>query len=84
MEEEFMELNDRFSFDDVFRRLLAEGYDNDEAMQYILDNYSLGLIVMQERVENNFYEQINQSDKISSDLKKWRDEIAIKIISKLN
>jgi len=84
MEEKPIELNDRFSFDNLFRKLLAEGYDNDEAIQYILNNCSLGPIVIQERIENNFYEKINQTDEISSDLEEWRKEILVKILSVLN
>ncbi len=47
-------INDRFCFDNLFRKLLQKNYSNKEAKNYILNNYSLSALVFQERIENNF------------------------------
>ena len=43
------EVFDRFTFDNLFKRLLADGYDNEEAKDIIVCNCALSTLVMQER-----------------------------------
>ena len=40
------EVFDRFTFDDLFKRLLADGYDNEEANDIILYNCPLSTLVI--------------------------------------
>lgn len=61
-------INDRFSFDKVFRNLLQDEFSHEDAKDYILDNYLLSALVFQERIENNFYLNISYKEKNSSDL----------------
>lgn len=68
-------IDDRFTFDNLFRFLLREGLDNEEAKDYIINNYSLGLIPFQERIENEYYLEMSADDKISPDLLELKNEI---------
>ena len=49
------EIYDRFSFDNLFRLLLNNSYEDDEALDFILCNCSLSAIVFQERIYNKYY-----------------------------
>ena len=62
------EVFDRFTFDYLFKRLLADGYDNEEAKDVILYNCSLSALVMQERLDNEYYLKMKATDGIAPDL----------------
>ncbi len=62
------EVFDRFTFDYLFRRLLRDGYDNEEAKDIILYNCALSALVMQERLYNEYYLEISEEDIIAPDL----------------
>jgi hypothetical protein len=62
------EVFDRFTFDYLFKRLLADGYDNEEARDIILYNCALSALVMQERLYNEYYLEISEEDIIAPDL----------------
>lgn len=68
----YMEKNykvyDRFTFDKLFRTLLAEGYDNEEAKDIILYNCALSALVFQERLYNGYYLKMKAGDVIAPDL----------------
>jgi len=70
----------RFTFDDLFKRLLADGYDNEEAKDIILYNCALSTLVMQERLYNEYYLEISVNDKIAPDLMELKKEISHKIL----
>jgi hypothetical protein len=74
--------NDRFTFDAMFKFLLSKDISPEEAKDLILYNCSLSLIVLQERIHNNYYEKIEVDDEISDDLKEWTDEIYREILKK--
>ena len=59
---------DRFTFDYLFKRLLANGYDNEEAKDIILHNCSFSTLVMQERLYNKYYLEITMNDDMAPDL----------------
>ena len=59
---------DRFTFDYLFKRLLVDGYDHEEAKDTILYNCALSLLVMQERIDNEYYLEITANDEIAPDL----------------
>jgi len=77
---EYPDVFDRFTFDYLFKRLLADGYDNEKAKDVILYNCSLSALVMQERLDNNYYLKIKVNDQIAPDLAELREEIANKIL----
>jgi hypothetical protein len=62
------EVFDRFTFDYLFRRLLFDGYDHEEAKDIILYNCALSLLVMQERLDNKYYLKMKATDGIAPDL----------------
>ncbi len=74
------EVFDRFTFDHLFKRLLADGYDNEEAKDIILYNCALSTLVMQERLYNEYYLEICESDIIAPDLLQMREQIWSQIL----
>ena len=77
--EEHRLINDRFTFDGLFRWLLRLGYDHEECKETILANCSLSPLVFQERIENEYYLSISEDEKLSSDLRELRDEYFAKL-----
>lgn len=69
------QINDRFTFDTLFRKLLKVNFNKKEALNYILNNYSLSPLVFQERIENKFYQKIKPEEEISTDLLNLKDEL---------
>lgn len=69
------QVNDRFTFDNLFRKLLKGGADKEEALNYILSYYSLSSFVLQERIENKYYLKINHNEEISPHLEEFKNEI---------
>lgn len=69
---------DRFSFDRIFRKLLQDGYDHEEAKDIIIHNFALSTLVMQERIYNSYYLKISADGQISNDLLELADEISNK------
>lgn len=67
-------INDRFTFDNLYRKLLQENYSHSEAKDFILNNYSLSSLVFQERIENNFFSKI-KINQISEDLIELKNKI---------
>lgn len=74
------EVYDRFTFDYLFKRLLADGYNHEEAKDVILHNCALSTLVMQERIYNKYYLRMSVNDQIAPDLAELREEIANKIL----
>jgi hypothetical protein len=68
-------INDRFSFDEVFRLLLLMGFSHESAKNYLINNYSLSAIAFQERIENKSYMNISSNEYISTDLMKLKKEV---------
>ncbi|MBW8001119.1 MAG: hypothetical protein FVQ80_03750 [Planctomycetes bacterium] len=66
---------DRFTFDYLFKRLLADGYDNKDAKDIILYNCALSTLVTQERIDNDYYLEISTNSGMAPDLLKvYREE----------
>jgi hypothetical protein len=62
------EIYDRFSFDNLFRFLLNNDFDHEEALNFILCNCSLSTLVFQERIYNKYYLNLSTDEAISDDL----------------
>ncbi|MHC4158473.1 MAG: hypothetical protein ACYSSO_05270 [Planctomycetota bacterium] len=62
------EVFDRFTFDYLFKRLLADGYNHEDAKDIILYNCALSNLVTQERLDNEYYLEISVDDGMSPDL----------------
>lgn len=65
---EYPNVYDRFTFDYLFKRLLADGYDHEEAKDIILYNCALSTLVMQERLYNEYYLEISVDNGMAPDL----------------
>ncbi len=75
---------DRFTFDYLFKRLLSDGYDNEEAKDIILYNCALSTLVTQERIDNEYYWEIFVNDVIAPDLLEIQREEFNKDVSNKN
>ncbi len=64
-------INDRFTFDEMFKILLRNEYSHEEAKDLLMNNYSLSALVFQEKIENCSYLTIKATDKILPDFLKW-------------
>ena len=71
----YRECYDRFTFDDLFRFLLSQGFDAEETKDIILNHCQLSALVFQERIENYFYQKISLGEKMSADLLELINEI---------
>lgn len=60
------EVFDRFTFDYLFKRLLADGFDNQVAKDTILYNCALSTLVMQERLYSEYYLEMIVDDGMAS------------------
>ena len=78
------EVFDRFTFDYLFKRLLSDGYDNEEVKDIILYNCALSALVMQERLDNEYYLEMSANDALAPDLSELLNESYIKILKDLN
>lgn len=59
---------DLFTFDNIFRLLLKNDFDHEEALLFILAKCSLSALVFQERIHNNAYKELSEDDVLSADL----------------
>ena len=75
------EVYDRFTFDSIFRFLLSNGYQKEEAKDVILYNCALSALVLQERIYNRYYYRISVNEEISKDLIEFMNEVAEKIMT---
>ncbi|HWZ02582.1 MAG TPA: hypothetical protein VNX40_03165 [Mucilaginibacter sp.] len=67
---------DRFTFDKIFRYLLKNDYDHEEAKDVILYNCCLSVLVLQERIHNRYYYKIKAEDETSKDLLALKNKLA--------
>lgn len=74
------EVFDRFTFDYLFKRLLFDGYEHEEAKDIVLFNCALSLLVMQERLDNGYYLKMKADDDIAPDLLVLYCEAFIKML----
>ena len=84
MEEYLIEIYDRFSFDDILLILIKEGYDLEEALNFILNNCKLSTMVYQERIENKYYQKISLDETLSEDLKELKQDLFNKLFRNKN
>lgn len=57
-----------YTFDNLFRLLLKDGFDHEEALYFILGNCSLSAFVFQERIHNKRYKKLSAKDALPADL----------------
>lgn len=66
---------DRFTFDNLFRLLLVNDFDHEDALSFILANCSLSALVFQERIYNKKYRKLSAEDALSADLAACRAQL---------
>ncbi len=81
---ETYEVYDRFTFDALFRRLLADGYDHEEAKDIIMHHCALSVLVIQERIHNGYYFRLSEDETIAEDLLEWKREVFNKALNSPN
>lgn len=54
-----------FSFDNFFRLLLRNGFEQDEAFSFVLANCSMSALVWQERIHNRKYRLLSGDDALN-------------------
>jgi hypothetical protein len=72
---------DRFTFDCLFKKLLMDGYSNEQAKDLILFNFELSLLVIQERLDNGYYLEIKADDNMAPDILNLYREALIKVLA---
>lgn len=59
---------DLYSFDNLFRLLLKNSFEHEQALYFILGNCSLSALVFQERIHNKGYKRLFAKDALPADL----------------
>jgi len=57
-----------YTFDNLFRLLLKNGFDHEECLHFVLCNSSLSALVFQERIHNKRYRELLAKDGLPADL----------------
>ncbi len=70
-----------FSFDNLFRLLLRNDFDNEEALNFILRGCSLSALVFQERIHNKRYKRLSAKDALPPDLAAHKSRLIFDLIS---
>ena len=71
-----MQINDRFSFDYLFRQLLQSGFGHEESKDIIINRSSLSALVSQERIENGYYLKLSTQELVADDLIELYQDLA--------
>ncbi len=78
------EVFDRFTFDALFRKLLADGYDHEEAKDMIMHHCALSALVLQERIHNEYYFKLSKGISVADDLVQLKREALDNAINSRN
>ncbi|MBN1508106.1 MAG: hypothetical protein JW955_14740 [Sedimentisphaerales bacterium] len=78
---EVYEVFDRFTFDALFRRLLFDGYDHEEAKDIIMHHCALSALVSQERIHNRYYLRLSEHVSMADDLLELKREVYAKALN---
>ena len=70
-----------YTFDNLFRLLLKNGFDHEECFYFVLCNCSLSALVFQERIHNNRYRELLAKDALPADLAACKAQLIYDLIS---
>ncbi len=73
-----------FTFDNLFRLLLKNGFDHEESMYFVLLHCSMSALVFQERIHNKSYRKLRAEDALSADLAACKAQLIYDLISLAN
>lgn len=71
-----------YSFDNLCRLLLKNGFDHEEALSFILANCSLSALVFQERIHNKRYKELSGKDVRPPDLAALKARLIYDLMSR--
>jgi serine/threonine protein kinase len=64
-----------YTFDNLFRLLLKNNFDHEEALYFIFSNCSLSAYVFQERIHNKGYKKLSAMDVLPAELAACRAQL---------
>lgn len=70
-----------YTFDNLFRLLLKNNFDHEEALDFVLFNCSLSALVFQERIHNKAYEKLSAKDALPPDLAASKAQLIYDLMS---
>ncbi|MBW1728643.1 MAG: hypothetical protein JRJ62_13940 [Deltaproteobacteria bacterium] len=70
-----------YTFDNMFRLLLKEGFDHEEVMNFMLAECSFSALVFQERIHNNKFLRLNEKDALSPEYAALKARLMSDILS---
>lgn len=70
-----------YTFDNLFRLLLKNSLDHEEALFFILANCSLSAIVFQERIHNMKYKELSSEDALPADVAAYKAQLMYDVMS---
>lgn len=70
-----------YTFDNLFRLLLKNNFDHEEALDFILVNCSLSAVVFQERIHNKGYRKLSARDVLPPDLAARKAQLIYDLMS---
>jgi hypothetical protein len=70
-----------YTFDNLFRLLLKNNFDHEEALYFILANCSLSALVFQERIHNKKYRKLSGKDALPADLAACKAQLIYDLMS---
>jgi hypothetical protein len=70
-----------YTFDNLFRLLLKNNFDYEEALDFVLFNCSLSALVFQERIHNEAYEKLSAEDALPADLATSKAQLIYDLMS---
>ncbi|MDI6840620.1 MAG: hypothetical protein QMD71_07225 [bacterium] len=72
-----------YTFDNLFRLLLKNSFDYEEALCFILGNCSLSALVFQERIHNMEYKKLSDKDTLPADLAACKAQLIYDLLNLL-
>jgi hypothetical protein len=73
-----------FTFDNLFRLLLKNGFDHEESLRFVLLHCSLSALVFQERIHNKRYRKLRTKDALPADLAACKAQLIYDLMSIVN
>jgi hypothetical protein len=70
-----------FTFDNIFRLLLENGFDHEESLRLVLLHCSLSALVYQERIHNKRYRELSAKDALPANLAACKAQLIYDLMS---
>ena len=70
-----------YTFDNLFRLLLKNSFNHEEALGFIFCNCSLNALIFQKRIYNMRYKKLSADDALSADLASYKAQLIYDLMS---